>query len=329
MTDRLLYICLGAASILCLILAAFLGSTPLPADRLLLALVGAGSTGDMIVVWEIRLPRAIAAYLVGATLGLSGAALQGLLRNPLAEPGVLGVSACAALGATLVLFYGAAVASPLIVSAAAIIGALLATTLLAMIAMRTSSIITLILVGIGLSSFAGALMALLLNLAPNPFTLSDLISWSLGSVANKSLDDLMIMLPLSALGAVLIGLSARSLTALTLGDAAALTVGVDVKKTRLLVVTGTGLATGAAVSIAGAIGFIGIVAPHLIRPLVNYDPARLLWPSAMLGGVMLVLADIGIRLIPTPAELRLGVVAALIGAPVFVWIAMQRGNRNA
>jgi iron complex transport system permease protein len=283
----------------------------------------------MIVVWEIRLPRAIAAYLVGATLGLSGAALQGLLRNPLAEPGVLGVSACAALGATLVLFYGAAVASPLIVSAAAIIGALLATTLLAMIAMRTSSIITLILVGIGLSSFAGALMALLLNLAPNPFTLSDLISWSLGSVANKSLDDLMIMLPLSALGAVLIGLSARSLTALTLGDAAALTVGVDVKKTRLLVVTGTGLATGAAVSIAGAIGFIGIVAPHLIRPLVNYDPARLLWPSAMLGGVMLVLADIGIRLIPTPAELRLGVVAALIGAPVFVWIAMQRGNRNA
>lgn len=274
------------------------------------------------------MPRAIAAFVVGAALGLSGAALQALLRNPLAEPGVLGVSAFSVLGATLVLFYGLATFSPILVPLAAIAGALGATAILLIAAIRTKSVITLILIGVGLSSFAGALMALLLNLAPNPFALSDLITWTLGSVANKSLPDIAMALPFMIIGGGALYTVRRELSALTLGEEAAFGLGVDLKHTRLATVLGTGLLTGAAVSIAGAIGFVGIVAPHVIRPLVQFRPEKTLLSSALLGGLMLVVADIGVRLIPSSSELRLGVVAALIGAPVFVWIATQRRGAN-
>ncbi len=328
MSDRALIPLLSAIALTAIIAACLVGSTTMSPGRLLAAMVGAGGAGDAIVLWEIRLPRAIAAFVVGAALGLCGAALQGLLRNPLAEPGVLGVSACASLGATLALFYGAAALSPIAVPVAAISGALAATALLAFAAIHTSSVITLILIGFGLSSFAGALMALLLNLAPNPFTLSDLISWTLGSVANRSFDDILLAAPFMIVGLVFIVLSRRALSALSLGEEAAHGLGVDLPRARGFVILGTGLVTGAAVSIAGAIGFIGIMAPHLVRPLVGYDPARTLAPSAILGGVILVLADIGVRLIPSPAELRLGVVAALIGAPAFVWIAIGRGRTH-
>ncbi len=328
MKDRALISLLSAVALAAILAACFIGSTLMSPARLFAALIGAGPTGDTIVLWEIRLPRAIAAFVVGAALGLCGAALQGLLRNPLAEPGVLGVSACASLGATLALFYGAASLSALTVPIAAILGALAATALLGVAAIHTSSAVTLILIGVGLSSFAGALMALLLNLAPNPFTLSDLISWTLGSVANRSFDDLLLAAPFMAAGLVFIALSRRALSALSLGEEAAHGLGVDLRRARGFVILGTGLVTGGAVSIAGAIGFIGIVAPHLVRPLVGHDPTRTLAPSALLGGVILVLADIGVRLIPSPAELRLGVVAALIGAPAFIWIAMQRGRTD-
>ena len=328
MADQKLILALVAAALLSLVAACFLGSTPMPIDRLFAALVGGGDTGDRIVFWEIRLPRAVAAFVVGAALGLSGAALQALLRNPLAEPGVLGVSASAVLGATLVLFYGAGALSPFVLPLAAITGALAATFLLSAAAIRTSSVVTLILIGVGLSSFAGAIMALLLNLAPNPFTLSDLINWTLGSVANRSFPDLLLVAPFLAIGTILIFVIRRELSVLTLSENAAFSLGVDLKRTRLFTILGTGLLTGAAVSVAGAIGFVGIVAPHIIRPFVKYQPGRTLLPSALLGGIILVLADIGVRLIPTSSELRLGVVAALIGAPIFVWIAAQRRPAN-
>lgn len=324
MNDRMLNVWLAAAALLAVLAACLIGSTPMAPGRLAAALVGAGTPGDQIVLWEIRLPRAVAAFVVGAALGLCGAALQGLLRNPLAEPGVLGVSASAALGATLALFYGAAGVSALAAPIAAILGAVAATFVLAFAAMRTASVVTLILVGVGLSSFAGAVMALLLNLAPNPFTLSDLISWTLGTVANRTFGDLAMVAPFMIAGLALIIAARRPLAALTLGEEAAHGLGVDLQRTRMLIVIGAGLMSGAAVSVAGAIGFVGIVAPHLVRPLAGYDPARILAPSALAGGIILVLADIGVRLLPTPAELRLGVVAALIGAPVFVWIAMKR-----
>ncbi|WP_155645706.1 FecCD family ABC transporter permease, partial [Erythrobacter donghaensis] len=190
---------------------------------------------------------------------------------------------------------------------------------------RTRSVVTLILVGVGISSFSGAIMSLLMNLAPNPFTLADMVTWMMGSVANRSLDDLALSAPFIAAGAALLIAARRGLTALALGEEAAAGVGLDVARQRMLVVLGAGLATGGAVALAGAIGFVGIVAPHLVRPWVGHDPARVLVPSALLSGLILILADITVRIIPGDTELKLGVVAALIGAPVFVMIAIRRG----
>lgn len=315
---------LALASLLAIFAACLLGSTSLPIGNVLAAFIGDGNPEDRLVVWSIRLPRALAAFMVGAALGLSGAALQGLLRNPLAEPGVLGVSASASLAATFSLYWGLVALSPWILPLSAILGAMAATGLLALAATRTRSVVTLILIGVGLSSFAGALMSLLMNLAPNPFSLSDMINWTLGSVANRSFTEIMFVLPFWVSGCAVLLATRRGLSALTLGEEAASGVGLDLRRQRLATVVGAGLATGASVALAGAIGFVGIVAPHLIRPYVGHDPARSLVPSALLAGFIVVVADIGVRLIPTSSELKLGVVAALIGAPIFVWIAMQR-----
>lgn len=319
---------LMAACLLTLFAACLLGSTPLPFDRVLKAFLGGGDVADHIVVWDIRLPRALAAFVTGAALGMSGAALQGLLRNPLAEPGVLGVSASASLTATFAIYYGLTALSPWVLPISAITGALGATALIAIAAIHTRSVVTLILIGVGLSSFAGAAMSLLLNMAPNPFSLSDMINWTLGSVANRSMAELGLAAPFLLAGTAILYFSRAGLSALTLGEEAAAAVGLNLRTQRILTVFGAGLATGGSVALAGAIGFVGIVAPHVIRPLVGYDPARTLVPSALLAGLIVMLADIGVRLLPTMNELKLGVVAALIGAPAFVWIAMQRRALN-
>ncbi|GGB79948.1 FecCD family ABC transporter permease [Henriciella pelagia] len=328
MSERFLVPGLVAASVVAIFAACLLGSTPLAADRVLAAFLGGADVGDRLVVWQIRLPRAIAAFVTGAALGISGAALQGLLRNPLAEPGVLGVSASASLLATFSLYYGLAALSPWILPLSAIAGALAATALIALAAIRTRSVVTLILIGVGLSSFSGAAMSLLMNLAPNPFSLSDMINWMLGSVANRSFQELGLAAPFLLAGTIILLVSRRGLSALTLGEEAASGVGLNLRNQRILTVLGAGLATGGSVGLAGAIGFVGIVAPHIIRPFVKHDPARSLIPSALLAGLILVMADIGVRLMPTTNELKLGVVAALIGAPAFVWIAMRRRTLN-
>ncbi len=311
--------CLAALFIACL-----LGSTPIGIDRVVAALLGGGTPGDQLVVVQIRLPRAMTAFAVGAALGASGAALQGLLRNPLAEPGVLGVSAVASLGATGALYYGYAALSAWAMPVAAIVGALAGTALIALAALRTASTVTLILIGVGLSSFAGAAMNLMMNLAPNPFSLVDMVNWMLGTVANRSFQDLAFAAPFLVAGLGVLFAARRGLSALTLGEEAASGVGLNLRRQRLLIVLGAGLSTGAAVALAGVIGFVGIVAPHVVRPMVDHDPARSLLPSALLAGLILVLADIGVRLVPTVNELKLGIVAALIGAPAFIWIAMQQ-----
>lgn len=327
---------LAALGLIALALACMVGTTPLPPGRALAGLLGLGegadALADQVIMQQIRAPRALAAWVTGAALGASGAALQGLLRNPLAEPGVLGVSACASLGAVAAIVFGAgalpaalqAWAGPL----AATFGALVATAVLTLAAARIASAVTLILVGVGLSSFAGALMSLMMNLSPNPFTLAEMINWMLGSVANRSFADLGFAAPFMAAGAACLALRRRDLTALTLGEEAAAAVGADLARTRALIVLGAGLMTGAAVALAGAIGFVGIVAPHLARPLAGHDPARAILPSALLAGAILVLADLGVRLTPGSAELNLGVLAALIGAPAFVWIAAKRTGRH-
>jgi len=315
---------LAVAALVAIVAACFLGSVPLPPARLVAALLGGGQPGDAVVVWMIRLPRAAAAFLAGAALGLSGAALQGLLRNPLAEPGVLGVSASATLAATVTLYYGLAGTWAYALPIASILGALAGTALIAMAAIRTQAVATLILLGVGLSSFAGAVMALLLNLAPDPFSLSDMINWTLGSVENRSFAEVTGVLPFLLVGATILFVTRRGLSALTLGEEAAAGIGLDLRRQRIAVVLGAGIATGASVALAGAIGFVGIVAPHVVRPWIGHDPGRSLLPSALLGGLFLVVADIGVRLIPTASELRLGVVAALVGAPLFVAIAARR-----
>lgn len=323
-TARYLSPFLISISVIAIFGACLLGTTPMSWGRVFAALIGQGDVTDSLVIWQIRLPRALAAFIVGAALGASGAALQGLLRNPLAEPGVLGVSATASLTASFVLYYGLIGTQTWLLPIAAIVGALIATAIIALAAIRTKSVVTLILVGVGLSSFAGAVMSLLLNLSPNPFSLFDLINWTLGSVANRSFEDIALAAPFLLLGFIVLFATRRGLSALTLGEEAASGLGVNLRNQRIYVVLGAGLATGAAVSLAGAIGFVGIVAPHIVRPFVRHDPARSLVPSALLAGVFLVVADIGVRLVPTQSELKLGVVAALFGAPAFIWIAMKR-----
>ncbi|GGY56244.1 FecCD family ABC transporter permease [Parvularcula lutaonensis] len=303
--------------------AILLGPTPLSPVRALAGLFGQGPSGDNTVIQLIRAPRAVAAFLTGGSLALAGAALQGLLRNPLAEPGVLGVTASSIFGATLVIYFGVASAGPA-VPIAAVAGALAATALISVAAIRLRSVATLILFGIGLSSFIGALMSLLLSLAPTPFTLMEMVNWTFGSVANRSWQDIALAAPFMAAGGALVLLARRGYTALTLGEDAAAAAGLDLQKHRLLTVLGTGLLTGASVSLAGGIGFVGIVAPHIVRPLTGHDPGASLAPSFLAGGLLLTLADIAIRLLPGTAELRLGVLAALIGAPVFVLISLRR-----
>ena len=276
------------------------------------------------IVWEIRAPRALTAWLVGAALGLSGAALQGLLRNPLADSGVLGLSGFAALGAVLAFAFGFSLFAPLLALGFAIIAAALVTTL----GWASRGPASLVLIGVGLSSFAGGLIALALNLAPNPGALSDLVNWTLGSVEGRSFEHVALVGGFLAVGAMLILLAARGLQALTLGEEAAAAIGANLPRTRTLVVLGAAACTGGATAVAGVIGFVGVAAPHLARALSGHDPARLLVPSALAGGALLVIADLAVRVLPTDTELKLGVAAALLGGPVFALIAARLASRG-
>ena len=306
-----------------LVLAVLAGTAPIGLGETLAALAGRGSQAVELIVWQVRLPRALAAFCVGAALGASGAVLQGLLRNPLADPGVLGVSAMSALGAVIAIYFGLAAMSLMAVPVFAVAFALLATAILYLFGASRMGSVQLILVGVGLSSFAGALIASAMNLAPNPFSLSDMVNWLLGSVANRSFADLAFAAPFWAAGAGLVLMAGPGLRGLSLGEETAFTLGVDLKRTRALAILGAALLTGASVAVAGTIGFVGIVAPHLVRPFVRHDPADLIVPSALAAGVVLVLADMALRLAPFTQELKLGVAAALIGAPAFVWIAAR------
>ncbi len=320
---------LALSALLLFALSAITGTAPVPAGDALGALFGQGEAAIQAIVWELRMPRAAAAFAVGAALGLAGAALQGLLQNPLAEPGVLGVSAFAALGAVIAIFFGFAAVTSFAVPVAAILGAGAATLLLVFASLRGAGSVTLLLIGIGLSSLAGALISLALNMAPNPFSLADLVNWMMGSVANRSWTDISLGAPGWIIGAALILLAGPGLRALSLGDETAASLGADPRRIRMLVIGGTSLLAGASVATAGAIGFVGIVAPHILRPFVRHDPQRLLIPSALFAGCLLMTADLAIRVLPFQQELKLGVAAALVGGPVFIWIAARLGRMSS
>jgi iron complex transport system permease protein len=297
------------------------GESALDAAQWRQALSDPGS-GPADVVWLVRAPRVATALMVGAALGLAGAVMQGLLRNPLADPGVLGVSATAALGAALAIVMGAA-AWPGAVETAALIGAGLAGGLLIVFSARVRSPEALILFGVALSSFAGAATALIFNLSPSPIATAEVMSWLLGSVQNRSWIDVVWVAPAVILSGVLAALASPGLKMLTLGEETAQTSGLPMARLRLLALLAAALATGAAVAVAGVIGFVGLAAPHLVRTLVRGDPARLLAPSALAGGLMLVVADLMARMTPTDQELKLGVFTALVGAPLFALIAWR------
>ncbi len=279
-------------------------------------------SGPAEVLWQVRAPRVATALLVGAALGLSGAVMQGLLRNPLADPGVLGVSASAALAAATAIVLGLA-AVPGAVEVSALLGAGLAGGLLILFSARVRSPEALILFGVAVSSFAGAATALIFNLSPSPIATAEVMSWLLGSVQNRSWIDVAWVTPAVLVAGALAALAAPGLRMLSLGEETARTSGLPMARLRLLALLATALATGAAVAVAGVIGFVGLAAPHLVRSAVRGDPGRLLLPSALAGGLMLVVADLLARLTPTDQELKLGVFTALVGAPLFALIAWR------
>ncbi len=279
--------------------------------------------GDLpsLIITELRLPRVCLGAIVGAALGMAGAAMQGYLRNPLADPGLFGISACAALGAVASMFFG--MAAWWLLPAFALTGAMLGMGALALLAGRSGSLILFTLAGVVLSSLAGSGTALLISLAPTPFASSEIITWLMGALTDRSWRDVGIALPLSLFGMVLLLVAARSLDALTLGEAAARSLGVDMRRLSLLMVVGTGLCVGSTVAVAGIIGFVGLVVPHLLRPWAGHRPSALLLPSALGGALLVVLADMMVRLLPTAAELRLGIAMSVLGTPFFLALLLR------
>jgi len=282
---------------------------------------GEGPAG--VIAREIRLPRAALALVVGAALGASGAALQGLFRNPLAEPGVTGVTSSAGLGAVLALYFGLAASSAFLLPAFAIGGALASALILFVLSRSGAGAMALVLAGVAIASLATALTALALSFAQNPYAMSEMVLWMMGSLKDRSLSDLAFAVPLTALGIALLVSAARGLDALTLGEEAARSLGVDVTSVRGRVVVGVALATGAATAAAGAVSFVGLVVPHVLRRFYGYEPSRLILPSALGGGVLVLAADIAVRLIVPDGQLLLGVVTAMLGAPFFLWLIIR------
>ncbi len=274
-----------------------------------------------LILYDIRLPRTVLAVIVGAVLGLSGAVLQGFTRNPLAEPALLGVSTGAALGAVVAIYFGLALLSPVIGPLLGIIGAIGACALT--FVLGRNGTVALVLAGAAVSSLTAAGIALALNFAPSPYAAYEIMSWLLGSLADKSWTQVYLVLPFAIVGAAMLALTGRALDALSLGEAQAQSLGVNLTTLAALVVAGTALSVGAITSVVGAIGFIGLVAPHLVRPFVDYSPRRVLLPAMLTGALLLLCSDIAARLVHTNPELRLGVFTSLLGTPFFFWLVVR------
>nr|WP_321446818.1 iron ABC transporter permease [uncultured Cohaesibacter sp.] len=282
---------------------------------------------DQIILLQIRLPRAILGLAIGGILGLSGAVLQGLLRNPLAEPGVMGMSASASLGAVIAIYTGLTATFAYALPIAALFGALFGVLLLLLLAGRSADVLTLILSGVAITSLASALTSLALNLSSNPFASLEIVFWMLGSLTDRSMVHVWLSVPLIVVGSVMLFSTARALDALSLGPDVARSLGVDMRRTRSMAIVGTAVGVGAATAVSGTIGFVGLIVPHLLRPLVGSRPSRLLPVSALGGAAFLLAADLFIRLVMPDKDLKLGVVTAIIGAPFFLWLLRKIRRR--
>jgi iron complex transport system permease protein len=316
-----------AALVMLVVLLALLslgiGPVRLSPSAVIDALLGGGSEVQQVIVREIRLPRAILGFAIGAMLGLSGAALQGLLRNPLASPSLFGAPQSAAFGAVLMIALGLADIRSYALPVAAIAMAFASVFVLLAIAGRNAGLLVLILAGLAISSLAGAATALVMNLSPNPFAVLEIAFWLLGSLEDRSFRHVMLALPFIAAGAVILLRQRDAFRALSLGEETAQSLGVDVGRLRLTVIVGVALGVGGAVAVTGTIGFIGLVAPHLMRPLIGHDPARLLVPSALTGSALLLSADIAVRVIPSTSDIKVGVLTSIIGVPFFLYLIMR------
>ena len=286
----------------------------------------ASTPNAALILGELRLPRAVLALIVGGGLGAAGAAMQGYLRNPLADPGLFGIAPGAALGAVVALWFGYA-ASAWLLPLFALAGAGGAMALLAAIAGRTGGIALFTLAGLMVASLAGALTALAISMAPNAFAMSEIVLWLNGALTDRSWREVWLAAPLVALGVVLLWRTGRSLDALTLGEPVARSLGIDTSRLLWLLILGIGLTVGASVAVAGIIGFVGLIVPHLVRPLTDRRPSQLIVPSALAGALLVLVADSLVRVLPLMTELRLGIALSLLGAPFFLWllIRMRRG----
>ena len=288
-------------------------------------LTGDGAEG--LILRQIRLPRLLLALMVGFMLGLSGAVLQGLLLNPLAEPAVFGAPQAAALGAAILLYAGLADAVSWGLPLAAMLGALLSIILVWLVAGRSGSIVALLLAGLAVASLAGAGTALTINLSPNPFAVMEVVFWLMGSFEDRSMRHVMMVAPFIIIASLILLRLGRGLRALTLGEDVAASLGISLPWMRFLSVSAVAMGVGAGVSVSGAISFVGLIAPHLVRSFVKGDPARLLLPSALAGALLLLLSDIAVRLIPSNSELKVGVLTVCLGVPFFLWLVATGRTR--
>ncbi len=309
-------------------LSLWLGVTSLTPKQVWMGLTGQGDALTQVIVQEVRLPRTLLALLIGAGLGGSGAALQGYTRNDLAAPGLLGFSACAALGAVIALYFGFRDW----ITPAAIFGALIGAIVISALALRGGQEGTgpslgsgrLILAGIGIGALATALTGLIMNLAPNPWALSEIVYWMMGSLDKAHIGQVWVCAVMTVAGLVLLTVTGAHLKTLSLGEDTAQSLGVNLRLTQFAVIIGTALCVGSGVAVAGAIGFIGLFIPHIMRFLTGPDPAKLIPVSALAGGLFLLITDTAIRIFNGPGTpLYLGVVTALIGVPFFLYLAVR------
>ena len=323
--SRVATLCLAFTAILVALMIGSLtiGYVPIPVPRLVQAALGLADERTNIIVQQLRMPRMLLAVMLGAALGGAGAVLQGLLHNPLAEPQTLGISGAASLGAVIALYFGMVTSFPLWLPIFAMIGAAAATIILLSVARSGASTLTMILTGVGIGGISIALMSLAMNLSPNPWAVSEIAMWLLGSVRDRTFDEVTLAAPFIGVGLVALLAVAPQLDTLSLGDDTARTLGLNLARTRALAIIGTSLAVGAGVAVTGSVGFVGLMMPHLVRPIVGHAPSRIVLPSIIGGAALVLAADILVRLIAVGPELQLGVVTSLVGAPFFLYLVLH------
>lgn len=321
--SRWLIVMLALSGCLLALASVCIGRAAIAPLDILAAVFGVGDERTVLIVQELRLPRTLLAIGAGAALAMAGAVLQGFLRNPLAESSVLGISTTASLGAVIAIYLGLTLSFPLALPVLAMTGAAIATIILYAVAVRQSGTLTLILAGMGIGGVSLALINLTMSLSSNPWAVSEMVYWLFGSLKNRTMQDIVLVTPFVLIGIALLARGGQALDGLSLGEDAARSLGINMNRLRLEIILGVTFAVGAITAVVGGISAVGLFVPHLMRPIAGHMPSRILLPSALGGAVVLLAADIGIRLLAGAMELSLGVLTALVGAPFFLYLVFN------